>query len=204
MKTLVLYAHPGQRHSTVNAAMAKAAQSVDGVSFVDLYARYPRHNIDIKHEQKQLLDHDVVVFQFPIMWYSTPSLLKEWQDLVLEYGFAYGEGGDSLKGKLWLNAVTAGAPESAYGPKGHNRHSLAAFLAPLKATARLCQMPYLAPYTLFSSLDHRNTKAMQAHVEGYKTLLDALCADNFDISEAQKPDLVFAKDIAAPSKGTSS
>ncbi len=197
MKTLVLYAHPRQQHSNVNAAMSKAAQSVDGVSFVDLYARYPRQNIDIDYEQKQLLEHDAVVFQFPLMWYSTPSLLKEWQDLVLEYSFAYGEGGDSLSGKLWINAVTVGAPESAYGSKSHNKYSLAEFLSPLKATANLCHMPYLAPYTLFSSLNLAGSETMKDHAYGYKTMLEALCADKFDIKASQKPDLLFAADIPA-------
>ena len=37
--------------------------------------------------------HDVVIFQFPLFWYSTPPILKQWQDIVLEYGWAYGEGG---------------------------------------------------------------------------------------------------------------
>ena len=36
--------------------------------------------------------HDIVVFQHPFYWCSAPALLKEWQDLVLEYGFAYGAG----------------------------------------------------------------------------------------------------------------
>ena len=91
-KLLIYYAHPGNRYSHVNKVMASRARGIAGISFVDLYADYPRHNIDIDVEQKRLLDHDVILFQFPLFWYSTPSLIKEWQDLVLEYGFAYGEG----------------------------------------------------------------------------------------------------------------
>ena len=102
MKVLVLYAHPAQQHSRVNAAMALVAQNIDGISFVDLYAKYPRLDLNIEAEQQRLLDHDAIVFQFPLMWYSTPPILKEWQDLVLEYGFAYGEGGDALAGKLYV------------------------------------------------------------------------------------------------------
>ena len=56
-----------------------------------------------------LLDHDVVLFQFPLFWYSTPSILKEWQDLVLEHGFAYGAEGDALDGKRMMIAVTVAA-----------------------------------------------------------------------------------------------
>lgn len=92
-RLLVYYAHPGHRHSQVNRHMARAAERVAGITFVDLYAEYPRFDIDVEREQQRLLDHDVILFQFPVFWYSTPSLLKEWQDLVLEHGFAYGAGG---------------------------------------------------------------------------------------------------------------
>jgi len=204
MKVLVLYAHPGQQHSITNAAMAKTAKTVEGVTFVDVYAEYPRHEIDIDQEQERLTSHDAVVFQFPLMWYSTPSLLKEWQDLVLEYGFAYGENGTNLKGKLWINAVTVGAPETAYGVDGHNKFSLSEMLRPLQATANLCQMPYLPPYTIFASLKLAGSAEMDAHVSGYKAMLEAMCADKFNVSAAEKQELIFAKDIAGLSTGASS
>lgn len=98
-KVLVLFAHPSQRRSEVNMPLFKAAKLVEGVTAVDLYGEYPDYHIDIDREQKRLLEHDVVVFQYPLYWYSTPSILKEWQDLVLEYGFAYGSSGTALHGK---------------------------------------------------------------------------------------------------------
>ena len=87
-RLIVYYAHPGHRYSQVNAKMFARAQAVDDVTIVDLYAEYPRHNIRVDIEQKRLLDHDIVLFQFPLFWYSSPSLIKEWEDLVLEQGFA--------------------------------------------------------------------------------------------------------------------
>lgn len=201
MKTLVLFAHPGQQHSTANALMAKAARSVEAVTFVDLYAQYPRHEITVEQEQKRLLDHDAVVFQFPLFWYSTPSLLKEWQDLVLEYGFAYGADGNSLRGKIWLNAVTAGAPETAYSRDGHNHFTLPELLSPLQATANLCGMRYAAPYTLFSALSLAGSAEMDAHVAGYKTLLETLCTDRFDLDSATGRALIFAKDLPGLTTG---
>ena len=106
-RVLILYAHPGQRHSQVNTLLSQTAATLEGITFVDLYADYPRFKVNIDIEQQRLLAHDVIVLQFPVYWYSTPSLLKEWQDLVLEYGFAYGPGGDKLASKLCLLAVTA-------------------------------------------------------------------------------------------------
>ena len=96
---IVYYAHPGHKHSHVNRQMARVAREVDGITCADLYHDYPRFDINVDIEQQRLLDHDVILFQFPVFWYSSPSIVKEWEDLVLEHGFAYGAGGDKLSGK---------------------------------------------------------------------------------------------------------
>lgn len=183
---LVLYAHPAPRHSTANKQMIAAAQSIDNVTFVDLYARYPRFKIDIDKEQEQLLAHDIIVFQFPLMWYSTPSILKEWQDLVLEYGFAYGEGGKALAGKCLLPVITVGGPEQAYQADGYNNHRLQTFLTPLEQTAALCSMQYLPPLALFASLRAANDGRLDEHANGYEQLLFALRDETFDYAAAKQ------------------
>ena len=98
-RLIVYFAHPGHNYSHVNRHMARAAKKVDDVTFVDLYQDYPRFDINVDVEQERLLNHDVILFQFPLFWYSTPSILKEWQDIVLEHGFAYGTDGDNLPEK---------------------------------------------------------------------------------------------------------
>jgi len=103
-KVLILFAHPDQPMSKVNLRMFEAAKMLDGITAIDLYGLYPRFKVDIEAEQQRLLAHDLIIFQFPIYWYSTPALLKEWQDLVLEHGFAYGKGGSKLAGKSLLIA----------------------------------------------------------------------------------------------------
>ena len=92
----MLFAHPSIERSEVNVELLAAAQQVPGVTVVELYREYCTLQIDIDREQQRLLEHDVIVFMFPMYWYSTPPLLKEWQDLVLEYGFAYGADGAAL------------------------------------------------------------------------------------------------------------
>jgi glutathione-regulated potassium-efflux system ancillary protein KefG len=196
MKVLVLYAHPAQQHSNVNAALAAVAKETEGVSFVDLYASYPRHNLDADVEQKRLLEHDAIIFQFPLMWYSTPPIMKEWQDIVLEYGFAYGENGDALKDKLWVTSVTAGSAEMSYGPDGHNDFNLRELLAPLEATAKLCKMPYIPPYALFASHKAAKTDGITKHAEGYRSLLESLRDDRFDVAQAREEMLLSYEDIA--------
>ena len=164
--------------------MAVAAKQVEGLTFIDLYAQYPRLKIDVEAEQKRLLEHDVIVFQFPIFWYSTPSILKEWQDLVLEFGFAYGHDGDKLKGKKFLIAATAGRSDQAYSVDGDNKHSLRTFLKPLELTAELCQMQYIPPFILHASLEAQQNGEIENHAIEYGRLLNALSSDRLNMSEA--------------------
>lgn len=189
-KLIVYYAHPGQRHSHTNREMAKVARDVDGITFVDLYAEYPRSNIDIDKEQQRLLDHDVILFQFPLFWYSTPSLIKEWQDLVLEHGFAYGKGGDKLDGKRMMLAITAAGPEDAYSKTGYQQFPLRTFLTPLEQTAGLCKMEFTPPYVLFASLRAPKEGLVEPHAKGYRTLLEAVRDDRLDYADAASNDVL--------------
>ncbi|MGB0867773.1 MAG: NAD(P)H-dependent oxidoreductase, partial [Granulosicoccaceae bacterium] len=173
-RILVLYAHPAQHHSRVNAAMASRIATLENISLVDLYAEYPRFKIDVDREQQRLLQHDIVVMQFPLMWYSTPSLLKEWQDLVLEYGFGYGHGGDKLKDKTLVLAVSAGSSRESYQSDGLQNYELQHLLRPLEQMARLCQMQSLPPYVLFSSLDAAESPRLEIHLNTYCRYLCAL------------------------------
>ena len=187
---LVYYAHPGHRHSTVNRAMAARAQKLEGISFFDLYAAYPRFEIDVEAEQQRLVDHDAIVFQFPFFWYSTPSLIKEWEDLVLEHGFAYGLHGHALEGKTFLNAITTGAKPNAYSRDGLNHSDLRSLLAPFEKTADLCGMRYLAPFVMFGAGRAVEDNRLDVHRNAYDDLLKALVADRFDLQKAAKAALL--------------
>jgi putative NADPH-quinone reductase len=183
-KILVLFAHPSQHRSEVNLPLVRACAEVDGVTVVDLYAEYPGYCIDIEREQQRLRDHDVIVFMFPIYWYSTPAILKEWQDLVLEYGFAYGHEGTALQGKLATCAITAGGPEHAYQSSGYNHYSIRELLRPLEQTTILCGMTYLPPFTLFGSRTAVEDGKVKQHVENWKRALAALRDNRLDLAAA--------------------
>jgi glutathione-regulated potassium-efflux system ancillary protein KefG len=172
-RILVLLAHPARRRSRANTALHEAARQVEGVTLHDLYEAYPDFLIDVDHEQDLLRRHEVIVFQHPVYWYSSPAILKEWQDLVLEHGFAYGRAGTALAGKALLSAVTAGGTEAAYGPGGMNRHAVAEFLRPFEATAHLCRMRWLPPFIVHGThlLD---AAGLAQHAAAYRRLLEGL------------------------------
>lgn len=183
-KVLVIFAHPSQHRSEVNQPLFKAAQGIDGVTTVDLYGEYPTFNIDIGREQQRLMDHDVILFQFPLFWYSTPAILKEWQDLVLEYGFAYGREGTALHGKIFFCAISAGGMKEAYQTDGYNHFTIRQLLHPLEQTAQLTGMTYLPPFVLFGSRTAVEEHRIREHVEEWKRLLKALVQDEVDVNAA--------------------
>jgi len=147
-RILVLFAHPALEKSRVNRELVRAVGDLPGVTVHDLYEAYPEYDIDVAREQELLLAHDVIVFQHPFFWYSTPAILKEWLDLVLEHRWAYGRGGTALHGKRLLSAITTGGREVAYSREGHNRFTIREMLVPIEQTARLCGMDYLPPFVV--------------------------------------------------------
>lgn len=170
---LVLFAHPAIRRSRVNRRLVEAARGVDGVVVNDLYQHYPDFDIDVTREQGLLLDHEVLVLQYPFYWYSTPAILKEWQDLVLEHGWAYGHDGHALEGKALLNVVSTGGPEEAYSQDGANRFTMRQLLAPIEQTARLCGMEYLPPFVVHGT--HALTReGIDREAADYRRLLEGL------------------------------
>lgn len=194
-RLLIYYAHPAHGRSRVNRPMAAAAEKVEGTTFVDLYRDYPRHNIDVDAEQRRITEHDVILFQFPFFWYSTPSIIKEWQDLVLEHGFAYGSGGDRLAGKTMMLALTAAGPVEAYAAGGYQQHAIRTFLTPLEQTARLCRMRFIAPYVLFGSLKAPEMDMHGPHISGYVRLIESIRDERYDLERAEIMDVVTAETL---------
>lgn len=191
-QVLVLFAHPAPERSEVNVGLATAAAQIPGVTLVDLYALYPTFDIDADAEQARLRAHDAVIFLHPLYWYSTPAILKEWQDLVLEYGFAYGQDGHALRGKLFFCAVTAGGPEAAYDAAGYNHFPLPTLLTPLEQTATLCGMLYLPPFALFGARTALEDGRAASHAARWRALLEAVRDERLDIAAARAAPLLNA------------
>jgi glutathione-regulated potassium-efflux system ancillary protein KefG len=181
---LILFAHPALEKSRTNRLLLEACQSVDGVTVNDLYEQYPDFDIDVDREQQLLLDHDYIILHHPFYWYSSPAIVKQWQDLVLEHGWAYGKEGNALVGKKILNVITTGGPRRGYEEEGFNRFTMHQFLAPFDQTAFLCKMTYLPPFVVHGT--HRLAEAeMHQYASLYKSLLTMLTTDQIDIEDAR-------------------
>lgn len=184
-RILVLFAHPVPQQSEVNIFLFEDAQQLPNVTAVDVYAEYPDFNINVIKEQERLVNHDVIIFQYPLYWYSTPSILKEYQDLVLEYGFAYGKGGTALKDKFFFCAISAGGKEEAYQTDGFNHFTIRQLLQPLEQMASITNMTYLAPFALFGSRSASREDRISTHREKWTTLLNALATEHINLDRAK-------------------
>ena len=183
-KILILFAHPALQKSRVNKVLVRGLSQVEGVTFHDLYQAYPEYDIDVETEKQLLLEHQVVIFHHPFFWYSTPAILKEWQDLVLEHGWAYGSKGDALKDKLFFHVMTSGGRREAYSEDGHNRFKLRTLLAPIEQTANLCKMIYLPPFAV-QGTHSLKPEEMEEYRQKYHLLLTLIRDVKIDISKAK-------------------
>jgi len=189
---LIQFAHPAKSRSRMNSALLDAIEDLEGVTVNDLYAHYPDFLIDIKREQTLCEDHAIIIFQHPFYWYSTPSIMKEWLDLVLQHGWAYGSVGRALHGKYFLQAITAGGDDGTYQKEGYNGFTIRELLAPYQATAKLCGMVWLPPFAVLGI--HRGVAddRVRAHAEAYRHALIALREGAFDIEKASEANYLNA------------
>ena len=191
-KIVILVFHPVLHKSRVNRVLLSAVEGLKGVNIRYIYDLYPDYQIDIKAEQEVLQQHDIIVWQHPMYWYSSPSLLKEWLDLVLEHGFAYGKAGRALEGKSVLSAITSGGRRDVYGSEKGLKFSIRDLLAPFEQTVGLCRMRYLPPFVTHGThLLRMDQIAMAA--EDYLRIIEGLRDGSFPEEELMK--LEYINDI---------
>lgn len=156
--TLILLFHPDLSRSRVNAALANAARGLRDFQIADMTALYPQ-GIDMdrdgQREAARLLGAERIVLQFPMQWYSTPAVMKDWQDKVLtRMGYIHPDTeGAGLSGKPVMIAATMGAAEATYRREGRNRFTVAELLVPLRATMSRLAMDWRDTFLLHGTTD---------------------------------------------------
>ena len=150
---LILLSHPEYARSRANRAMAEAAARVPGVEVAHLDGLYPDGRIDADAEVSRLVAARRVVLQFPVQWYSTPPLLKAWQDAVLSRMFYVHPDteGARIAGRPLMVAATAGNTPAAYSPEGVNLFPLPELLKPLRSTAHRCGLAWREPFLVYEA-----------------------------------------------------
>lgn len=171
MKTTILLFHPYMNESRVNKALAQAASDA-GIEVRDMYKLYPDFKIDLAAEKKVLENTERLVLQFPMFWYSSPALLKQWEDDVLIQKWVYTRKGGLLAGKDLLIAVSPGAVKKEYRRDDEVRYTAPELLYPLHATTDLVQARYAEPFITYGAstmTDEELTKRQQEYVAYLQT-----------------------------------
>jgi glutathione-regulated potassium-efflux system ancillary protein KefF len=168
---LVVYAHPSPRRSPLHRALAGAARAMPGVELRDLYQTYPDFYIDPADERKLVEAAKLLVFLHPMRWYSMPSLLKLWVEVVFEPSWAYARNRGALKNKdFWLVTSTGSGPD-AYTPQGLHGRPFGDFLAPFEQTVALCGMRWNPPLVM-QGASRLDDAALDARVASFRAGLE--------------------------------
>jgi glutathione-regulated potassium-efflux system ancillary protein KefG len=182
-RVLIQFAHPALQKSRVNRRLIAAVQNLENVTINDLYEEYPDFFVNVQREQELLLSHDIIIFQHPFYWYSCPALIKQWQDLVLEHGFAFGTQGSKLNGKWVLTAMTTGGPTSTYQRDSYNYFTIRELLTPFEQTARFCEMVYLPPFLISGTFAMTNENEIAGFAALYRRVVENLRDGGFNSAE---------------------
>lgn len=172
-KILILFAHPAFQKSLINKALMEAVKDLEGITINNLYEKYPDFFIDIPVEQKLLTEHDIIVWHHPFYWYSAPAIIKEWMDLVLQHGFAYGTHGRALEGKWAMSCISTGGSKGVYSAEGKNRYTITQFLAPFIQSASLCRMKNLPPFVVHGSHTLKSDQ-LRKYADDYREVIKLL------------------------------
>lgn len=109
---------------------------------------------DVVAEQKKVKEADLVIFQFPLYWFSMPAIMKGWLDRVFIQGFAHDfpQCFDSglLKNKLALLSFTTGGDKGVYSKEGDGG-DIRYLLWPIQhGIMHYCGFKILAPQICFA------------------------------------------------------
>lgn len=179
-KILILFAHPAFHKSRINKELVASVRHENGITLNDLYENYPDFYIDVEKEKGLLLEHDIIVWHHPFYWYSAPAILKEWFDLVLQHGFAYGTHGRALEGKIAFSVISTGGRKEVYSEEGRHHYTVNQFLTPYRQSANLCRMEYLPPFVVHGS--HTiSQKEITDQAEKYLRLMQLLRDEKTDL-----------------------
>lgn len=156
---LIISGHTNLAASVANKAILEVlARCLPEAEISRLDTLYPDFKIDAQAEQRKLVKADIVVLQFPVFWYSAPSILERWMEETFQHGFSHGSTGDKLKGKKLILSFTTGAPEEMYGHDAPTGYAIDDFLPCYKAMCQLTRMEYVGyVYTGGVSYGNRTT-----------------------------------------------
>jgi NAD(P)H dehydrogenase (quinone) len=113
---------------------------------------------------------DLMIWQFPLWWFSVPAILKGWFDRVFAMGRFYGYGHiyetGVLKGKKAMLSFTSGGPWDSYQPDGFNG-DISSILRPIhRGMLEFVGFDVLMPQ-IFYAPAHKSQEERTAELQAY-------------------------------------
>lgn len=165
-KTIVIVGHPHLDKSVVSKFWCE--QLTGKVTLRYLAETCPLDKpIDIIAEQAVLEQHDRIILQFPLYWYSAPAIMKRWLDEIMTFGWAYGPGGDKLEGKDLGVAVSAGSPDNEFQEGAMQLHTLHYYLEQYRGTAAFIRANWIGVHAFFDTFSPSVHENLQADMPKY-------------------------------------
>lgn len=135
MKTLIINAHPTPEQSHTQSFFKEVVTSLENVSYIELTKNLPK--------LEELLNYQRIIFQFPVYWYSSPAILKQWMDNTFFSG-------DSRLSGVELGIVAIfGVSQSQYQAGGKEKYTPSEMLRPFEMLSNHLNMIYLPPFSVF-------------------------------------------------------
>lgn len=106
---------------------------------------------DVAREKQRLTEADLIVLQFPIWWFTAPSIMHAYFEKLLIPGWAFGTPTPALQDKHVLISVTTGGKEEDYQPE--KRGTIAQILYPMIfGSLKYCRMNVYEPLALYNTI----------------------------------------------------
>ncbi|KAH0572439.1 NADPH oxidoreductase [Spironucleus salmonicida] len=116
MKTLIYFMHPEAEKSVRGRQILDTLKFKTNITIRELSTIYKKRPSftpeEIKAEQEIILQHDRMIFMYPMFWYNMPAYGRTFLDNLFTVGFAYIEGAETnakLEGKKFKCIATLGA-----------------------------------------------------------------------------------------------
>ncbi|MBK1883894.1 NAD(P)H-dependent oxidoreductase [Luteolibacter pohnpeiensis] len=135
---------------------------------------------DLETEMRKIEACDLLIFSFPLWWFSMPAILKGWVDRVFAYDRFYGAGRwydtGHFQGKRAMVLMTTGSDEEKYSGRGPHA-SLEVLLAPIHhGIFRFNGFSPLSPFVAWSAA-HGTDSDRGLVIEAWKQRLKNLLTE---------------------------
>lgn len=190
MKTLIICDHPAFYQSVVNRRwLDEVKKYPDEFLIHNLQSSYPQGKIDPSKEHSLLENNGPVVLQFPLYWFNSPPMMKQWMDVVLSLDWAYGSK-FKLTGKKIALAVTCGASELTYTRDGDIGLSVEELLNSFIISIRFCKAEYAGLFAFYGANDSGNKdniSSISVSARNYVDFLKEVSGTSEKKKEPEKP-----------------